>query len=137
MIDLPLSGESYSGAKIASGALSLVGAVAATIATEGAAAGSIPAAAINAVSSLIPNTSVTGGEQFIIDDYPVVESYRKISTDYAFDYLGKPYYAEDYVYNLSGYVEVGRVNIEGTGFSSLLDSERAELDRILKEGVYI
>ena len=137
MIDLPLSGESYSGAKIASGALSLVGAVAATIATEGAAAGSIPAAAINAVSSLIPNTSVTGGEQFIIDDYPVVESYRKISTDYAFDYLGKPYYAEDYIYNLSGYIEAGRVNIEGTGFASMLDSERSELERIMMGGCYV
>lgn len=136
-IKFPLSASSYSELKVASGALSLVGAVAATIATEGAAAGSIPAAAINAASSLIPNTSVTGGEQFIIDEYPVVESYRKISTDYAFDYLGKPYYAEDYVYNLSGYIEAGRVNIEGTGFSSLLDSERAELDRILKEGVYV
>lgn len=137
MMTFPVSGESYSAAKIASGVISVAGAIASAVATEGATAPAAFGAAINAASSLVPNVSVTGGEQFIIDEYPVVESYRKTSIDYAYDYLGKPYYAEDYVYNLSGYIEAGRVNIEGTGFASMLDSERSELERIMMGGCYV
>ena len=40
------------------------------------------------------------------------------------------------MHELTGYVEVERVNIEGTGFGSMLDSERTELENIMKGGFY-
>lgn len=137
MIQLPLSSESYSSAKIASGVLSVVGAVAATVATEGAAAPTIASAAVNAISSAVPNISVTGGEQVIIDDGPTVESYRKACEDYPDDLYGRPYYVRNRIYNLTGFIKTGTVNIEGTGFASMLDNERAELDSIMKAGIYV
>ena len=136
LIEFPLSTESYSAAKIASGALSVVGAAAATVATEGAASPALAAAVVNATSSAIPNVSITGGYEKIIDEGPVVESYRKTSPDFATVFLGRPYNAIDYIYNMSGYIEVDKVNIEGTGFGSMLDSERTELENIMKGGFY-
>ena len=136
MIKFPISSTSYSMAKVASGALSVIGSAIATVATQGAATGALVASAINAVSSAIPSTAVTGGDQFIVDPAPVIESYRKTSPDFAVNYLGRPYNAIDYIYNLTGYIEVEKVNIEGTGFGSILDSERIELENILKGGFY-
>lgn len=136
MIKFPISSTSYSMAKVASGALSVIGSAIATVATQGAAAGALAASAINAVSSAIPSTAVTGGDQFIVDPAPVIESYRKTSPDFAVNYLGRPYNAIDYIYNLTGYIEVEKVNIEGTGFGTILDSERIELENILKGGFY-
>ena len=136
LIKFPLSAQSYSMAKIASGALSLVGSIAATVATEGMAAPSIAAAAINATSSAIPSTSVTGGEQIIIDSQPYIEQYKKSSPDYPYTYRGLPVHAIDVIYELSGYTEVEKVNIEGSGFASILDSERTELENIMKGGFY-
>ena len=132
----PLSSQSYSMGKIASGALSLLASIAATVATEGAASPSIAAAAINAASAAIPNVSVTGGEQIIIDDKPVIEQYKKTSPEYPKSYHGLPCYMTKAMYELTGYVEVERVNIEGTGFGSMLDSERTELENIMKGGFY-
>lgn len=123
--------------KIASGALSLLASIAATVATEGAASPSIAAAAINAASAAIPNVSVTGGEQIIIDDKPVIEQYKKTSPEYPKSYHGLPCYMTKAMYELTGYVEVERVNIEGTGFGSMLDSERTELENIMKGGIYV
>lgn len=136
LIEFPLSTESYSAAKIASGALSVVGAAAATVATEGMASPALAASLVNATSSAIPNISITGGYERIIDEGPVVESYRKTSPDFAVVYRGRPYNAVDFIHNLSGYVEVEKVNIEGSGFSSILDSERTELENIMKGGFY-
>ena len=127
MISLPLSSESYSSAKIASGVLSVVGAAAPTIAS----------AAVNAISSAVPNISITGGEQVIIDDGPTVESYRKACEDYPDDLYGRPYYVRNRIYNLTGFIKTGTVNIEGSGFASMLDNERAELDSIMKAGIYV
>ena len=134
---IPLSASSYSFAKIASGALSVIGSVAATIATEGAAAPTIAASVVNAASAAIPNVSVTGGEQFIIDDKPYIEQYKKSSVDYPTNYLGLPYHARASIYTLSGFTQVDKVNIEGSGFGSMLDDERAELESILKAGIYV
>ena len=136
LIEFPLATESYSAAKIASGALSVVGAAAATVATEGAASPALAAAMVNATSSAIPNISITGGYERIIDEGPVVESYRKTSPDFATVFLGRPYNAIDYIYNMTGYVEVEKVNIEGDGFGGMLDSERIELENIMKGGFY-
>lgn len=137
LIKLPLSAASYSFTKIASGALATAGAIASTIATEGATAGAIPASLINLASSAIPNTSVTGGEQLIIDDKPYIEQYKKKPADYPTSLIGLPMNAVDYIYNLTGYTECAEVYVEGTGFSGILDSERSELESILKGGFYV
>lgn len=137
LLKVPLSAASYSGSKIASGALSVAGSIAATIATHGAAAPTIASSAINAASAAIPNVSVTGGEQIIIDDKPYIEQHEKSSPDYPSNYLGLPYHARASIYSLSGYTKVDEVNIEGSGFASILDSERTELENIMKAGIYV
>lgn len=133
---IPLSASSYSFTKIASGALSVIGSIAATVATEGAAAPAIAASVVNAASAAIPNVSVTGGEQFIIDDKPYIEQHKKVSVDYPKDYLGLPFHARASIYSLTGFTQIDEVNIEGSGFSSMLDDERTELENIMKAGFY-
>lgn len=137
MIKFPISSTSYSMAKVASGALSVIGSAVATVATHGVAAGALAGSLVNAVSAAVPNTGVTGGDQFIVDPAPVVESYRKTSPDFAVGYVGVPFNAIAMVSTLSGYVEVEEVNIEGAGFGSILDSEREELESIMKAGFYV
>lgn len=136
-ISYPLSAQSYSGAKIASGVLSIAGSVASAVMTNGATAASIPASIINAASASIPNTSIQGGETFFIDEGPHVEMYQKTSEDFADNYFGRPFYATANIYSLSGYTQVGKVKIYGTGFSTILDDERSELEAIMKGGFYI
>ena len=137
MIKFPISSTSYSMSKIASGALSVIGSAIATVTSHGAAAGMLAGSLVNAVSSAIPNTAVTGGDQFIVDPAPVVESYRKTSPDFAVGYIGRPFNAIANIYSLSGYIECEKVHIEGDGFSGIFDSERAELESIMKAGIYV
>lgn len=136
-ISYPLASTSYSAAKIASGALQLAGSVVSAVATEGATALAVPAAAINAISSAVPNTSVSGGEEFVIDEGPHVEIYKKTSEDFADGYFGRPFFGSAMISTLTGFTKVGRVVIEGNGFYGMLDSERLELERIMKEGFYV
>ena len=136
LIKFPISASSYSATKVASGALAVVGSAVATVATEGAAVGSLVASSINAISASVPNTSVTGGDQFIVDPYPKVESYQKTSDDFAVGFRGRPYNAAAPIYTLTGYIQAGKVHIEGSGFTTILDSEREELISIMKGGFY-
>lgn len=135
-ISYPLAATTYSAAKIASGALAVAGSIVSAVATEGATAMAIPGAVINAISATVPNTSVSGGDEFVIDDGPHIEIYKKTSEDFVDAQFGRPYFARNTIYSISGYTEVGKVNIEGTGFGSMLDSERTELENIMKGGFY-
>ena len=134
-ISYPLAATTYSAAKIASGVLSVAGSIVSAVATEGATAFAIPGAVLNAMSAAVPNTSVSGGEEFIIDEGPHVEIYKKTS-EFADDFYGMPFYAAVQIGTLSGFVQCGKVIIEGSGFSSILDSERTELENIMKGGFY-
>ena len=135
-ISYPLAATTYSAAKVASGVLSVAGSVISAVATQGATALSIPGSLINAVSASIPNTSVSGGEEFVIDEGPHIEVYKKTTEDFSDGQFGRPYFARNTIYSISGYTQVGKVEIEGTGFGSMLDSERTELENIMKGGFY-
>lgn len=137
LIEFPISSETYSASKMVSGALQIAGSVASAIATHGATAATIPGAAINAISSVIPNVAVTGGEQRFIDNAPVIEQYKKTSPDFPYDTKGQPYYARASIYTLTGFTRVNECFIGGNGFDSILDAERNELDNILKNGVIV
>lgn len=137
LIEFPISSETYSASKMISGALQIAGSVASAIATHGATAGTIPGAAINAISSVIPNVAVTGGEQRFIDNAPVIEQYKKTSPDFPYDTMGKPFYARATIYTLTGFTKISEVFIGGTGFAGILEDERKELETILKGGIIV
>ena len=141
-ISFPVSSESYNATKIVAGVITTVASIASMVATEGATAPAVIGASAGALTALsgaaTPNASITGGQQIIIDDAPVllVSDYvpRQSGDETRF---GFPDCTTRQYQKISGYCETGRVQIGGTGFAGILEDERKELETILKGGIIV
>lgn len=141
-ITFPMSAQSYNVTKIASGALTLAASVASMIVTEGATAPAVIGASSGAVTAFsgaaTPNATVTGGQQIIIDSAPSLFCIDFAPNQgYDDDLFGLPDCTTRLISRVAGYMEVGRVQIGGTGFSGILEDERRELEAILKGGIIV
>ena len=139
-IALPVSAATYNIGKLATGLTSSLIAVAGGIASQNFAAAA--GGAVGMVGSLIGNESHAGSSAGAVSkfvDYgPKITTYTHNVVDPLYDQLqGKPRYARSQIGGNPGYVEVEDVFIGGTGFGSILDSERTELESILKAGIFV
>ena len=141
-ISFPVSSESYNATKVVAGVITTVASIASMVATEGATAPAVLGASAGALTAIsgaaTPNASITGGQQIIIDDAPVllVSDYipRQSGDETRF---GFPDCTTRQYQKISGYCETGRVQIGGTGFAGILEDERKELETILKGGIIV
>lgn len=141
-IKLPMSASSYNVTKIAAGALTTAASVASMVVTGGASAPAVLGASAGVVTAFSgatsPNATVTGGEQVIIDEAPVLQIYDYGPSVLADNEMfGRPYCAFSDLEDLHGYCEVGRVHVSGTGFANITADEASAIERHLKEGVIL
>ena len=134
-INVPLMANSYSIAKIVSGAMNVVTA-AAGFASGNALGGAIGTAnaVLSGASALDPTSStVSGGNMQIITD-PIIEIIHHDIEDVAPNLIGYPDCTTDALYNYAGYVKAGRVhvsNLPGCPTSTEID----EVESLLLAGV--
>ena len=141
-ISFPVSSASYNATKVVAGVITTVASIASMVATEGATAPAVLGASAGALTAMsgaaTPNASITGGQQIIIDDAPTLLVTEYVPNQgYDDDLFGLPDCTTRLVSRVSGYMEVGRVQIGGTGFSGILEDERKELETILKGGIIV
>ena len=141
-ISFPVSSESYNATKIVAGVITTVASIASMVATEGATAPAVLGASAGALTAMsgaaTPNASITGGQQIIIDDAPTLLVTEYVPNQgFDDDLFGLPDCTTRLISRVSGYMEVGRVQIGGTGFSGILEDERKELETILKGGIIV
>lgn len=134
-INVPLMANSYSIAKIVSGAISIAGA-AAGLASGNIAGGIVgtASAVLSSSSALDPSSSsVSGGNMQIIAD-PYIEVLHHDIEDTAANLIGYPDCTVDALYNYTGFTKVGRVhvsNLPGTPTADEID----EVEQLLLAGV--
>lgn len=134
-INVPLMANSYSIAKIVSGAINIAGA-AAGLASGNIAGGIVgtASAVLSSSSALDPSSSsVSGGNMQIIAD-PYIEVLHHDIAGTAANLIGYPDCTVDALYNYTGFTKVGRVhvsNLPGTPTADEID----EVEQLLLAGV--
>ena len=146
---VPVSGASYDGVGMASGAITAIGGVAgtiATIATGGSAgaiaasAGAIAGGAVGVARSTELHTMINGGNSSAVGAHlglnPFVEIYQYTPSESDLrsykNSHGLPYFKVDTISNLSGYVQCAGASVSMNGF----DSEKSEINGYLNSGFF-
>lgn len=129
-INLPLMANSFSIAKVASGALNVGTGVAQLASGDISGISNI----LSGASSLDPaSSSVTGGSMQIITD-PIIEVIHHDIEDTAANLIGYPDCTVDALYNYTGFTKVGRVHVSGLPGTPTAD-EIDEVEQLLLSGV--
>ncbi|MBO7676879.1 MAG: hypothetical protein J6S49_05140 [Erysipelotrichaceae bacterium] len=147
---VPVSGASYDGVGIASGAITAIGGVAGTIATiasggsagaVAASAGAIAGGAVNVAKSTELHTMINGGNSSAVGSHlglnPFVEIYQYVPsesdlTSYKAAH-GMPYHKMATLSDLTGYVQCIGASVSMSGF----ESEKSEVNSYINSGFYI
>ena len=138
---IPINGTDFT--RVFTGAIQIAGNVAGMVAGGGLSAGAVAGGLLSSTATaagmkptIEKSGSLSGAGGFLGNQTPFIikEAPRQCMPKFQQNYTGFPSYQTQTLGSLSGYTEVESINLSGIPAN---DSELAEIESLLKEGVYL